>query len=271
MENTSPLRLPRKPVPVNETLPRITSQGYTTVPHTEDHSDDAVVSWTSSGRNFVLEENEKGNVTPERTPPDATPYSDDDNNRKIEQHEIGTDTTNESLQPRSHLQNIRQIVTKFWLWEVAACVFSLITLASIVGILIYEDCKQLDQWAWTIPPTAVVSFIATLAKGSIVLVLSQVLSQLKWLYFREAKSLQYLRIFDQASRGPLGSLAVIWTSKKMLASIAACLMILALLVDPFVQLVFSFPSIQVNDTSQKASFKRIDDWDGELGMFSSTL
>ena len=149
-------------------------------------------------------------------------------------------------------------MTKFWIWEIAACIFSLVSLASAVGVLIYEDGKQLDQWAWSIPPTAVVSFIGTLSKTSMVLVLSQVLSQLKWLHFRHAKSLRHIKFFDQASRGPLGAVLVAWSSKRFLASVAACLMVLTILIDPFVQLVFTFPSAQVEDESQQAGFQRLN-------------
>ena len=161
---------------------------------------------------------------------------------------------------------LREVVVKFWFWEVAACVFSLLSLASIVGVLSYEDGKPLDGWQWSIPPTATVSFIGTLGKASLVLVLSQVLSQTKWLHFRETKStsLQHIRIFDGASRGPLGAMLIIWKSRKLLAlaSIGACLMVLTILIDPFIQLVFTFPSKLAEDNSQLAMFNRTNYWNG---------
>ena len=61
--------------------------------------------------------------------------------------------------------------------------------------------------------------------------------------------LRHIKFFDQASRGPLGAVLVVWSSKRFLASVAACLMVLTILIDPFVQLVFTFPSAQVEDES----------------------
>jgi len=42
-------------------------------------------------------------------------------------------------------------------------------MAAVVGVLLYEDGKALNQWALFIPPNAVVSFITTLAKSSLLL------------------------------------------------------------------------------------------------------
>ena len=178
-----------------------------------------------------------------------------------------SDVSGESLQPRSRFrrfQDFRDVVIKFWLWEAAACIFGLLCLASIVGILRYEDGKLLDQWELSVPPTALVSFIGTLGKASLVLVLSQILSQLKWLHFRRARSLRHVRTFDGASRGLLGAMLVLWDSRKLLSSIAACLMILAIFIDPFVQLVFTFLCRLIGDQSQQAIFDHIHDWNGDL-------
>ena len=270
MENTSPSWFPRKPAPS-----RINSQDYASLsPDRDDeHYDDAAVSLISSRQDSI----NVSRPTLDRTSADTKAYSSNNNNsvmHKTEQYEaivtsVDLDTVDKNAQPQSRFQDIREIVTKFWLWEVAACVFSLMSLASIVGVLIYEDGKQLDQWAWSIPPTAVVSFIGTMGKSSLVLVISQLLSQLKWLHFNSSntRSLQHLRIFDGGSRGPLGALSVLYNSKKLLASIAACLMILTILVDPFVQLVFTFPSRLVEDGSQQAIFQRVYNWSGEVGPF----
>ena len=170
-----------------------------------------------------------------------------------------TDATNGDLESRPRFRDIRKIVIKFWLWEIAACTLGLGSLASIVGVLIYENDKLLDQWGWSIPPTAVVSFIGTLGKASIVLVLSQVLSQMKWYHFRKTESVRNVRIFDSASRGPLGAVLVIWNSKELLACITACLMVLTILIDPFVQLVFTFPSRLVeNNPGQAILYRAIE-------------
>ena len=136
------------------------------------------------------------------------------------------------------------ILRKFWLWECAACNFSLICLMSILGVLVYENGHQLDEWHFTIPPNTVIAFIVLLAKRSLVMVLSSILSQLKWLNFENAPNLKQLKNFDRARRGPWSSFLFLWISKgtTILASSTAFLALLALLLDPFVQIALSFPS-----------------------------
>lgn len=53
-----------------------------------------------------------------------------------------------------------------------------------------------------------------------------------------------LQMFDEASRGPLGSLKLLVARRKnsLLASCAAGVMLASLFVDPFIQLAFTFQS-----------------------------
>ena len=138
-------------------------------------------------------------------------------------------------------------------------------------VLLYERDKPLDEWGLVIPPPATISFIGTLAKASLILVLSQVLSQMKWLHFQGVQPLDQLKAFDSASRGPLGSITVLRNSRKVLTSVAACLMILTILLDPFVQLVFTFPTKLVVDPGQLATFQYIKAFDigVQLGTFQA--
>ena len=151
---------------------------------------------------------------------------------------------------------VKDLVRKSWLWEVAACAFSLACLVTIIGVLIFENGNHLSQWSLMIPLNAVVSFLATIAKSSFLLAISSIISQIKWLHFQgSAKQLIDLRRYDEASRGPLGSAYLLWYCRKetLLASLAAFITLVALLVDPFVQLVFSFPSQSIVDPSVQAT------------------
>lgn len=140
-------------------------------------------------------------------------------------------------------------VHRLWLWEIAASTLSLACRASIIGVLSYEQGRRLDQWGLgkgSLTPTVVVSFLGTLAKSACLLVLTEVISQLKWLHFQNrSQKLSDLQLFDNASRGPWGAfqLASIRNRKTLLASFASILVVLSLLVDPFIQSVFSQPVI----------------------------
>ena len=151
----------------------------------------------------------------------------------------------------------QELIGRFWLWEILSCLFSFVCMGPVIGVLAYEDGKPLDQWGFQVTPNAVVSFIAALAKSSFLLVIAETISQQKWLHFvRAPQKLNDLSIFDEASRGPLGSLQLLAFKHKnaLVASGAAIVTILALFVDPFVQLVFTFPSQRTISPSMNASF-----------------
>lgn len=58
---------------------------------------------------------------------------------------------------------------------------------------------------------AIISFLSTLAKGSLSLILAAVLRQEKWLWFIDRpRPLSTIDSFEEASRGPYGSLVLLF-------------------------------------------------------------
>lgn len=187
------------------------------------------------------------------------------------------DTQHNPKVPAVHVQQRRRPapwIERLWFWELGACVLGIACLASIVGVLIYEDGKPLDEWRLIIAPTAVVSFLGTLTKSSMLLALSEVLSQSKWLHFQKGpQTLSDLQLFDAASRGPWGSATFLFQKHKgaALASVAALIVMISILVDPFVQLVFSFPSRMVPASSAAPSLLTTKVFDAGLEGYLSGL
>lgn len=166
-------------------------------------------------------------------------------------HHLSTSTQSRTIMPL-HTQKAQpksSFVHRFWLWEVAASALSLACMASIIGVLSYEQGRRLDQWGLGkgfLSPTVVVSFLGTLAKSACLLVLAEVISQLKWLHYQDRpQKLSDIQLFDNASRGPWGAfkLASIRNRKTLLASFASALVVVSMLVDPFIQSVFRLPVI----------------------------
>lgn len=156
-------------------------------------------------------------------------------------------------QRRRKARNLR-----LWMWELLGALFSFVCIAVVVIVLKYEDGRRLDGWALMVGPNAVISFITTLAKSSCLLVLAEVIGQLRWVYFAGApRVLNDLHLFDKASRGPWGALRLMFRMKSaaLLASFASLLTIAALVIDPFAQLVFSFPTRPTETSAQTASFQ----------------
>jgi hypothetical protein len=111
---------------------------------------------------------------------------------------------------------------------------------------------------------AIVSALATVSKGALLLTTSSCLGQLKWIWYRaeQPRNVAHARIFDDASSGPLGALFLFASgSRKSTASLGVILTLLALAYDPFVQQVISIsPEVRYglsNDVTTKQATRSI--------------
>ncbi|KAH7396717.1 hypothetical protein DE146DRAFT_614403 [Phaeosphaeria sp. MPI-PUGE-AT-0046c] len=138
-------------------------------------------------------------------------------------------------------------ILKRWLLEIISWLFSAVCMAAVIGVLIYLKDKPLSSWllAEKTPLTlnAFISILSKMAGAALLLPVSEALGQLKWSWFLEhSKQMWDFEIFDNASRGPWGSmLLLIRTKAKALAALGAIIMLASLALDPFFQQVVDFP------------------------------
>ncbi|KAF3002228.1 hypothetical protein E8E14_004282 [Neopestalotiopsis sp. 37M] len=143
----------------------------------------------------------------------------------------------------------RYFAHRYWAWEISASILSISCIVSIVGVLIHEQNKPLSQWGFGqryLSPNVVVSFLGTLGKSACLVAVAEIVSQLKWMHYQNSpQKLIDLQLFDDASRGPWGALqlAIRKNMKTFLATCASIIAIACLLIDPFIQSVFNYPSI----------------------------
>jgi hypothetical protein len=156
---------------------------------------------------------------------------------------------NPSPQPRSPQKGHSWLPSRWnnwWFLEIGAAVLSLAFMMAVVGVLLAIHGKPLADWGLPIRPNSLISVFVTLSKASMLLTIEACISQLKWLHFEQAPHLlDELQTFDSASRGPLGSLLLIWKmrGRAIVASTGAFITIVALAVDPFAQQIISYPSV----------------------------
>lgn len=103
---------------------------------------------------------------------------------------------------------------RLWWTELLSIIFSLSCLAANVGVLAALDDQPYKSWRIAqvdVTPNAIISTIATFTKASLLLTVAEVIVQLKWLYFQaRMQRISDLQVFDDASRGPLGSIRLLW-------------------------------------------------------------
>ena len=131
-------------------------------------------------------------------------------------------------------------------------IVSLCGLVAAAILLGTVNGKPLSSWAFPIAPNSLLSVFVTMSKTALLLVVSDCISQLKWLYFQhEPHRLHDIHTFNEASRGQWGSLEFLFNVKvkdaflgfksgAAPAALGTLITIAALAVDPFAQ-VLAFP------------------------------
>lgn len=130
-----------------------------------------------------------------------------------------------------------------WFWEWCSITVSVISLIVVAVMLPIFNNKPLSRWPFAISPNTFISTCITIMKTSILLVVGEGVGQLKWLYFeKDSHTVNELEIFDRASRGPWGSLVLLFKLSRhaLLPSLGAALSIAALALEPFGQQLISF-------------------------------
>jgi len=138
-------------------------------------------------------------------------------------------------------------VLKRWLLELISWLFSAICMAAVIGVLIGLQDKPLSDWSLAektgLTLNTYISILSKMAGAALILPVSEALGQLKWSWFLEhSKQMWDFEIFDNASRGPWGSLLLLIRTKgRALAALGAMIMLCSLALDPFFQQVVDFP------------------------------
>jgi len=135
-----------------------------------------------------------------------------------------------------------------WWWELGAILVSLVSMSLILAVLCYMNGRLLSNWKLPIQLNSLIAIFSTFARSALMLVLAEGLSQLKWNHFEKRHTtLDWLQIYDEASRGPWGSLMYLLRMRKdmrAVATLGAVLTILALAIEPFTQQILEFADRQ---------------------------
>ncbi|PLB50945.1 hypothetical protein P170DRAFT_474494 [Aspergillus steynii IBT 23096] len=188
-------------------------------------------------------------------------------------------TEDEQLLSKSPAVRIKKLVAPFrnaspkwntvildtWTWEIISMAFSILFFLAIVGVLGFYDQRKMPDLPQGLTLNTVVSILATGSKSALLCMIGTSMGQLKWLWFSGRKSPLYdLQFFDDASRGPWGSMMALlkWPQKgHLLITLGALITVVSLAFDPFTQQIFKFPVRNVpSDTSNATAKQAILPW-----------
>lgn len=171
----------------------------------------------------------------------VTTRSDSDTLNASDQDIYNASTTTTSIVKPKKPQSAWTRLSTTWWMEVLTIFLSTGFMIGLIAILASFQNRVTTEWKFFISINAVVAIVITAARATLLATVSVCLSQEKWNHFNNrARRLQDLNIIDRASRGPLGSIQMLFTVSWGVATVSAVVMILSLLTDSFVQQVVSF-------------------------------
>ncbi|KAI0903361.1 hypothetical protein F4823DRAFT_618889 [Ustulina deusta] len=134
----------------------------------------------------------------------------------------------------------------WWWWEIMALVICIGSTLGLIVLLKLINNTPLQQWSLPVQPNSVISVLTTINKTAMLVPAASCLSQLKWRYFsKQPRRLVDLQLFDAASRGPWGSMALLSQLSNprtaLMAMGFAVLTILTLGIDASAQQILAFP------------------------------
>ncbi|ORY69038.1 uncharacterized protein BCR38DRAFT_472446 [Pseudomassariella vexata] len=144
-----------------------------------------------------------------------------------------------------------------WIWEALSVTASFGCMVAVMVILIKMQEQPLSDWAFFISLNATIAIFITAAKSMLLLSVAACISQCKWTHFKaSARKLHELDLFEEASRGPLGSLVLLFRVRWRLgvATLGGLATILALGIDAFAQQVVTLYSRDVPSDDGNATF-----------------
>ncbi|PQE29273.1 acid phosphatase protein [Rutstroemia sp. NJR-2017a BBW] len=151
-------------------------------------------------------------------------------------------------------------VQNWWLLEIVALLIGTISVIAICIVLRHYQDKPAPKanaiGGVGITLNTVISILITIGRASLLLAVTECISQQKWVWFSgSAKPLTELEVFDNGSRGAFGSLKLLWQfNVRQVVSVGAFLVIFGLAVDPLSQELLHYEVQPVADLSSGLAY-----------------
>ncbi|KAL4895068.1 hypothetical protein BDV59DRAFT_211901 [Aspergillus ambiguus] len=162
---------------------------------------------------------------------------------------------------RNGFSKWNSLILDTWMWEIVSMTLSTLWFLAMVIVLRYYDQKELPSFPQGLTLNTIISILATSSKSALLCTIGTSVGQLKWLWFSGGRErpLYDLQSFDDASRGPWGSMMALMRRPRkghFLISLAATITMISFAFDPFTQQILKFPVRQAPSDSSIATAKQ---------------
>ncbi|KAI0859785.1 hypothetical protein F4860DRAFT_504444 [Xylaria cubensis] len=138
---------------------------------------------------------------------------------------------------RQTLKNAKPPIGLPWLWEFSLWSISSAVFGAQLAVLYAYTASPLPDLPYGITLNALISTLSAFSTSTLIAVASSIVGQQKWVHLSRAEvALSDLALYDEASRGPLGSLILLAKRHDWgITSITTIVIILSLAITPFIQ------------------------------------
>ncbi|KAI1370652.1 hypothetical protein F4677DRAFT_346819 [Hypoxylon crocopeplum] len=147
----------------------------------------------------------------------------------------------------------------WWWWEIASSIVSIIAMSLIIVILCKIHDRPAASWTLPITPNSLVAICTTIGKSAMLVSVASCISQLKWRHYTQGpRPLDHLQAFDDASRGPWGSLTLLVRGRVRVISVwsLALVSLVALGIEPTAQQIIDWQLRETKMTNATAQIGR---------------
>ncbi|KAI1388617.1 uncharacterized protein F4822DRAFT_251625 [Hypoxylon trugodes] len=147
----------------------------------------------------------------------------------------------------------------WWWWEISSSIVSIIAMCLVIAILCVIYDKPASTWTWPITPNSLVAMCTTVGKSAMLVSVASCISQLKWRHFTLGpRPLDHIQAFDDASRGPWGSLSLLVRGRVRVIPVwsLALITLVALGIEPTTQQIIGWQLRETRVTNATAQIGR---------------
>ncbi|KAK0658496.1 hypothetical protein QBC41DRAFT_331942 [Cercophora samala] len=168
------------------------------------------------------------------------------------------------------------VLLRRWLPEILAQLGGMLCLIAIFVLLWRADNRPSEEMYLGVTLNTILAFLTSLAKVAFLVPIAEGLAQLKWIWFlspvgRPAKYRPLLdfQVFDDAMRGGIGGVRLLFGFKGILASFGALIMLSGLFTSTLTQQAITYDvrkalSSQANDTATVDRATAFSTYDGKM-------
>lgn len=111
---------------------------------------------------------------------------------------------------RTLMTRLRNFIYRTWFAEFVALFIALVFLALVAALCAIFDSQQLEnEGFFSNTPSSLLNFFVSSMRTAMLLPVASGIAQLKWNWFNRQRQLSDIEVFDDASRGIVGSIKLL--------------------------------------------------------------